>query len=176
MGGFNHIFWLLLLALVLTSALFALQVYLRRSRAAVARRLKSKDVMVPISGLIQFKHGDQGHTILKVALCSFQPYFPVCHLGSVAGFLSREDLIKAVALGEECYLSELMDRHPDEVDAESPLGPVLELFENGAQMVVVKSGSECVGIIVRDLLFELLAVQGVALKSKFPQGIFDNKS
>lgn len=156
----------------------ALFVYLGAAQEASLAQMRDVTERVPVSAamITDFRALGPDSTVqhaIDILLQTSQHEFPVVDaVGKLAGVLTRDDLITALAqVGPTALVTRVMRTGLPEVDAETPVDQAFELMQEKQSPVVVvrDAGGRLAGIVTPENVGELLMVN-TALRRRRPAG------
>lgn len=135
----------------------AMQEHVRAETRSIAGRFSVKDAMIERERLEILQHGTTLTAALRIALTSWQPFFPVVNGSDVLGIISRDDLLEYSAAHSDNYIGEIMDRDIPTVDVDAPLPEACSCMEAHATPVLaVRRNGEFAGLLAYDKVTDFL--------------------
>ncbi len=109
--------------------------------------------------------GDTVRHAADLLLSTSQQDFPVVHGGQVAGLLSRNLLVRAMASeGPDAYVAGVMDRDFVTLEPETDLSEVLPVMAQAGQCALVLDDDKLIGLLTTDNLSEFLLLRRVGME------------
>lgn len=104
--------------------------------------------------------GDRVSRVVDYLLTSYQPDFAVLHGGRLLGIVTRDDVLRALAASpEDVYVTGVMKREVERVDASTPLDEVQRtMAEKGSRVVAVTDGDTYLGLVSAEDVAEAMTV------------------
>jgi Zn-dependent protease/CBS domain-containing protein len=136
--------------------------------AAALGRTLTHGIPVRAAMIKEFHTLSPGDTVRHAAdllLATSQQDFPVVHGTQVAGLLSRNLLVRAMASeGPDAYVAGVMDREYPSIEPGMDLSEVLPLMAQAGQCALVMDGEQLLGMLTTDNLSEFLLLRRVGLE------------
>jgi Zn-dependent protease/CBS domain-containing protein len=109
--------------------------------------------------------GDTVRHAADLLLATSQQDFPVVHGNQVAGLLSRNLLVRAMAAeGPDAYVAGVMERDFVVLEPEMDLSEVLTVMAQAGQCALVLDNDKLVGLLTTDNLSEFLLLRRVGME------------
>ncbi|MBK9712634.1 MAG: site-2 protease family protein [Kouleothrix sp.] len=104
--------------------------------------------------------GDRVSKVADYILTSYQPDFAVLQGGSLAGIVTRDDVLRALATDpRDAYVTGIMRREVVRVDANASLEQAREIMgERAARVVAVYDGDSYLGLVSQEDIAEAFAI------------------
>lgn len=109
---------------------------------------------------ITLQNGDRISRVVDYLLTSYQPDFAVTFGGRLLGIVTREDVMKALALQpHDCYVAEIMTRDVFKLSAADTLDEARDkMAERNVRVAAVYDGEQFLGLVSQDDISEAFAV------------------
>ncbi|MBZ5606794.1 MAG: site-2 protease family protein [Acidobacteriia bacterium] len=151
-------------------ALIAFFIYLGAESEGVASRRRSLSQGVPVRAAMMteyrtLSHASTFHDAADLLLSTAQQDFPVVHGDQVIGLLSRNALLRGMAVeGPQSYIAGFMDREFTSVSPDTELSVVVALMAQGSACLAVMQDGRMVGLLTSENLSQFLLLRSAGLQ------------
>lgn len=160
--------------LLVFAAFFVYQGSAHEGAAAMGRSL-SHGIPVRAAMLREVRtlsHGDTIRDAADLLLATGQQDFPVVHNDEVVGLLSRNTLLRGLAVeGAESYVAGLMEREFLAIEPQTDLAEVLPVLAQAGTCALVMEGDKLLGMLTTENVSQFLLLRRLGMEPVEPQSI-----